>query len=260
MNTIKVFNESNNDKLEYVSLVAKEFIKSSGTETNEIFQRLYNNRSGDWRTSLYPLSLEDFESDTYKEVRDTLTKSGLDLEKLWYLLLFTNDYIRRKLWQETSLSAMEEVDKFKKRINKYLPEIDITIRRDNQPILTIKNKEVISYIADKCNPDELSSNKPYQLLEHKVDRTYMFYEMLLFFLKQKLTSSIIKEIHPAKIISALLYLTKLNTDERLIEAHIYKNCKGRKTTVLSGLKSGGKWINIPAYPYEEKLKGDKDSK
>lgn len=251
MSTVELFNTNNSNKLEYVNLVAREFIKQpSETEISKVFQSLYNNHSEDRKTSLYPLSLEDFEADTYKEVRDTLTQCGIDLEKFWYLLLFINDYIRRKLYKEAPLSEKEDVCKFKRFILKHLSEIDITIRIDNQPMYTIKNKKVITYIESKCNLKDFPSNEHNRPSEHKVDRTYMFYKILRFFLKQNLKNSMFKEIHPIKIISALLYLTKLHTNEHLINDYIYKNCKGNKTTVLSGLKSGGKWIEIPAYPYE----------
>ena len=212
-----------------------------------------------------------------KELQDTIAAFGLDVSKLWYLLLFVHDYIE-DIGNHSFMLGKSTLDDFNGFVEKLSETTSIVLKKDNRKRYTVDKEDTIKiiqsavqyYIRSYNNivNSDLSQREIMEQLNNiggsvidsslPIDfggksyldisyKKWMFAEMFLYFLKDKkatVPKNSIYNVSKDKLlfISRLIYVVGYDT-HRYYDAY---DSEGNPNRMLSNLLRRYKKENFPA--------------
>lgn len=184
-----------------------------------------------------------------RELQDTIESFGLDISKLWYLLLFVHDYIE-DIGNNSPAIGKSTLQDFNDFANKLSEATSITLKKDNRKSYAVEREDTIRIIQaalQHCikivNSGELNGTLDSHPLNFK-DKSFLdisykkwkFAEIFLYFLKDRkatVPKNSIYNVSKDKMlfISRLIYTVEYD-GKRYNEEY---DSEGNKNRMLSNL-------------------------
>ena len=169
------------------------------------------------------------------ELQDTIKAFGLDVSKLWYLLLFVHDYIE-DIGENAPAIGKSTLQDFNDFVDKLSEATNITLKKGNRKSYAVEREDtiriiqaVLQHYTKIVNSEELNGILDSHPINFKdksyLDKSYKkwkFAEIFKFFLKDKKATKA-KNCLVSKdkmlFISRLIYVAGYE-DDRYYESHI----------------------------------------
>ena len=184
-----------------------------------------------------------------RELQDTIEAFGLDVSKLWYLLLFVHDYIE-DIGNNSPAIGKSTLQDFNDFANKLSEATSITLKKDNRKSYAVEREDTIRIIQAALqhyikivNSEELNGTLDSHPINFK-DKSYLdisykkwkFAEIFLHFLKDRKATVPKKSIYNVSkdkmlFISRLIYTVEYD-GKRYNEEY---DSEGNKNRMLSNL-------------------------
>ena len=184
-----------------------------------------------------------------RELQDTIEAFGLDVSKLWYLLLFVHDYIE-DIGNNSPAIGKSTLQDFNDFANKLSEATSITLKKDNRKSYAVEREDTIRVIQAALqhyikivNSEELNGTLDSHPLNFK-DKSFLdisykkwkFAEIFLYFLKDRkatVPKNSIYNVSKDKMlfISRLIYTVEYD-GKRYNEEY---DSEGNKNRMLSNL-------------------------